>query len=121
MLKAQGLPILSTSFSEVKTKLQNLKTKAPSIEIAAKVLAQEIDEKKIYVSSENLQLFSATFSKNGTCPLQVPTCQENSDGYCVITGKPKNVVRKTRGLNMKKRKKKVEKAEANVSFTTFKR
>ena len=71
--------------------------------------------------SENLQIFSSTFAKNGRCPLVVPRCEENDDGYCVVNGKPSDVITKTRGLNIKKRKFKIEKAEASISFTSFKR
>ncbi len=72
--------------------------------------------------SENLQVFSSTVGKNGTCSLVVPRCSENDDGYCVVNGKPNKIVRKTRGLNMKKKKsnKKLELADNSISFTTFK-
>jgi len=70
--------------------------------------------------SETLQIFSSTFTKNGKCPLKVPKCIENNDGYCVINAKPSNVVKTTRGLNMSKRKQKIEKAESSVSWTSFK-
>ena len=70
--------------------------------------------------SENLQVFSSTFDQNGYCPLVVPSCEENEDGLCVIDGKPGSVIRKTRALNLKKKKFKIEKAEDSISFTTFK-
>ena len=69
--------------------------------------------------SENLQIFSSTFSKNGSCPLKVPHCIENDDGYCVAGGTPSNVIITTRGLNMKKKKFKIEKAESSISWTSF--
>jgi len=69
--------------------------------------------------SENLQIFPSTFKKDVTCPLVVPHCDENDEGYCVVGGEPSKVIMKTRGLNMKKRKFKIEKAEASVSFTSF--
>ncbi|MEA3513622.1 MAG: hypothetical protein U9R37_08480 [Campylobacterota bacterium] len=69
--------------------------------------------------SENLQIFASTFNKNGSCPLTPPHCEENEDGYCVVGGTPSLVVAKTRGLNIKKKKFKIEKSEASVSFTSF--
>jgi hypothetical protein len=69
--------------------------------------------------SESLQMFASTMSKD-RCTLKVPKCEENSDGYCVIGGKPSQVVKTTRGLNMSKRKQKIEKAESSVSWTSFK-
>ena len=71
--------------------------------------------------SENLQIFSSTFSKDGSCPLVVPHCTENNDGYCVVNGKPSKVISITRGLNVKKKRKKIEKAENSISFTSFKK
>lgn len=68
--------------------------------------------------SETLQIFSSTLDKN-TCSLTVPTCVENSDGYCIIAGKPDQVVGKTRALNFKKKKVEVEKAESSISWTSF--
>ncbi len=69
--------------------------------------------------SENLQIFSSTLKKDGSCPLVVPMSEENDDGYFVVGGKPSSVVAKTRGLNMKKKKFKIEKSEASISFTSF--
>jgi len=69
--------------------------------------------------SENLQIFSSTLKKNGSCPLVVPNCSENDDGYCVVSGKPSKVIMKTRGLNIKKRKFKIEQSEDSISFTSF--
>ena len=69
--------------------------------------------------SENLQLFASTFGANGKCPLVVPNCKENEDEYCVIDGEPSHVIYKTRGLNLKKKKMRVEKAESSISFTSF--
>ncbi len=71
--------------------------------------------------NENLQIFSSTFDKNGRCPLVVPNCQDNDDGYCVVNGKPKDVIVKTRGLNLKKKKYKIEQSESSISFTSFKK
>lgn len=69
--------------------------------------------------SENLQIFSSTFDKNGNCPLVVPKCTENEEGYCVVGNEPSKVITKTRGLNIKKKKFKVEQSEASISFTSF--
>lgn len=69
--------------------------------------------------SENLQIFASTYKNN--CELDVPKCLENSDGYCVVAGDPKGVIVKTRGLNIKKKKFKAEKAENNISWTSFKK
>jgi esterase/lipase superfamily enzyme len=70
--------------------------------------------------SENLQIFASTLGKNGSCSLQVPQCEENQDGYCVIKGKPSQVVKNTRGFSLKKKKKvKIEKAENSISYTSF--
>lgn len=69
--------------------------------------------------NENLQIFASTFTKNGECPLKVPHCVENDDGYCVLNGKPSDVVMKTRGLNLSKKKSKIENSEASISFTSF--
>lgn len=67
--------------------------------------------------TENLQIFASTFKDK--CTLSVPKCNENSEGYCVIGGTPSQVVTKTRGLNLKKKKFKVEKTEASLSWTSF--
>jgi hypothetical protein len=69
--------------------------------------------------NETLQIFSSTFDKNGKCPLIVPNCIENNEGYCVVNAKPSEVVNKTRALNLKKRRFKVQKAEASISWTSF--
>ncbi len=69
--------------------------------------------------SENLQIFSSTFDKDGKCPLVVPNCKENNDGYCVIDGTSHKVVTKTRALNISKKKVKIEKAESSISWTSF--
>ncbi|MEA2019817.1 MAG: hypothetical protein U9N59_15405, partial [Campylobacterota bacterium] len=69
--------------------------------------------------NENLQIFSSTLKKNGSCPLIVPNTSENDDGYFVVGNKPSKVIAKTRALNIKKKKVRVEKAEASVSFTSF--
>ena len=68
--------------------------------------------------TESLQMFASTIIK-GRCTLRVPKCSENSDGYCVIDGKPEDVVSGTRGLNFKKKKQRIENAEASVSWTSF--
>lgn len=70
--------------------------------------------------SENLQIFASTFDKKAKCPLIVPNCSENEDGYCAVDGKPSKVITKTRALNLKKKKKKIEKAEDSISWTSFK-
>jgi len=70
--------------------------------------------------SENLQIFASTFKKDGGCPLTPPHCKENEDGYCVVGGTPSFVVTKTRGLNIKKKKVKIEQSEASISWTSFK-
>lgn len=64
---------------------------------------------------ETLQIFASTLDKNGNCPLTPPKCKENNDGYCVIDGKPSEVVYKTRALNLRHRVKKIEKAEDSIS------
>lgn len=69
--------------------------------------------------SENLQLFSSTFDKNGECPLIVPSCVENDNGYCVVDKNPNEVIFNTRGLNLKNKKFKIEQSEASISFTSF--
>ena len=69
--------------------------------------------------SESLQIFSSTFKKDGSCPLVPPRCEENDEGYCVIKGKVSDVVVHTRGLNLKKRKYKVEKAESSIRWNSF--
>lgn len=69
--------------------------------------------------SESLQIFASTLTKNRTCPLVIPKASENQDGYFVIDGNPATVVQKTRALNIKKKKFKVEKNEANINFTSF--
>jgi len=69
--------------------------------------------------SENLQIFASTFAKNGKCPLFVPNTQEDDEGYFIVSGKPSQVVAKTRALNIKKKKFTIEKSEASVSFTSF--
>ena len=70
--------------------------------------------------SETLQIFASTFPKNGKCPLKPPVCKENDDGYCVIRGTPQDVVVSTRGLNISKKKVKIQKAEAYINWTSFK-
>ena len=69
--------------------------------------------------SESLQIFSSTFRKDGSCPLIPPRCEENDEGYCVIDGKVSDVVEQTRGLNLKKRKYKLEKAESSIRWNSF--
>ena len=68
---------------------------------------------------ETLQIFASTLNKKGNCPLTPPKCQENNDGYCVITGKPIKVVYKTRALNLRHSVKNIEKAEDSISWTSF--
>ena len=68
---------------------------------------------------ETLQIFASTLTKNGKCPISAPRCKENSQGYCVIKGKPNKVIKHTRGLLIKH--KKIEKAENSISWTSFKR
>ncbi|MDY0116606.1 MAG: hypothetical protein RBR59_03390 [Sulfurimonadaceae bacterium] len=62
---------------------------------------------------ESLQMFAST-----EIPSEMPKCKMH-DGYCVIGGKPEQVVQKTRGLKAKK--KSVLKAEATLNFTTMQR
>ena len=69
--------------------------------------------------SENLQIFASTLKKNGNCPLVVPHCTEDEKGYCVVDGKPNKVILRTRALNIKKKKFKIEQSEASISFTSF--
>jgi len=69
--------------------------------------------------SENLQIFASTLKKDGSCPLTPPNCIENGDGYCIIDGKPSDVMTKTRGLNLSKKKFKIEQSENSISFTSF--
>ena len=68
---------------------------------------------------ESLQVFSSTFSKNGSCPLIVPYCKEDDDGYCIVKGKPNKVIGNTRALNLKRRKHKVENAESSIEWHSF--
>jgi hypothetical protein len=70
--------------------------------------------------SENLQIFASTFIKKGKCPLITPKSKENDDGYSIIAGKPNEVINSTRALNIGKKKFKIEKAESNISFSSFK-
>jgi hypothetical protein len=69
--------------------------------------------------SENLQIFVSSLSKDGKCPLVLPKCKKNDNEYCVINGKPSKIIIKTRALNFNKIKNKIEKAEDNISFTSF--
>ena len=63
---------------------------------------------------------ASTFSKNGKCPLVVPKCKDDEETeLCIIGGKPSKVVSDTRALNVNAKKAKVEKAEANISWTSF--
>jgi hypothetical protein len=72
--------------------------------------------------SENLQLIASTFSKNGKCLLNVPKCEDDEKtGLCIIGGKPSKVVSNARALNVGAKKIKVEKAEASISWTSFKK
>ncbi|MEA3316174.1 MAG: hypothetical protein U9Q30_09980 [Campylobacterota bacterium] len=68
--------------------------------------------------SENLQIFASTM-KNNRCPLKVPNSYKDNDGYFVVGTKPSKVVQNTRALNISKRKNKIEKAEASISWTSF--
>jgi hypothetical protein len=68
------------------------------------------------VGRETLQIFASTL-KNGKCPIYPPKCEENDEGYCVIKGKTKNVIIKTRGLLLKHKKQ--EKTEASITWTSF--
>jgi hypothetical protein len=81
-------------------------------------IADEVPISKPF-GSENLQIFSSTLKKDGSCPLVIPNTKENVDGYSVVSGIPANVVMKTRGLNIKKKRFKVEQSESSVSFTSF--
>ncbi len=72
--------------------------------------------------SENLQIYSSTLKRDGSCPLITPNCEENFDGYCVIGGTPSKVVASTRGFSLKRpsnRKEVIEKAESSISYTSF--
>lgn len=81
-------------------------------------LAQGVPIEAPY-GNETLQIFASTLRKDGTCPLRIPHTQEDKDGYDVVTGSPENVLAKTRALNLKKKKHTVEKAEANIRWTSF--
>lgn len=70
--------------------------------------------------SENLQIFASTM-KNNRCPLKIPNSYENSDGYFVVGTKPSKVIERTRALNISKRESKIEKSEASISWTSFKK
>ena len=70
--------------------------------------------------SESLHIIASTLKKNGSCPLIYPKCSENLDGYCVIEGTPTKALVKTRSLNLKKRKVKIEKTENSISWSSFK-
>jgi hypothetical protein len=83
-------------------------------------IAEEIPITKPY-GSENLQLMASTFDKNGKCFLSVPKCEDDEEtGLCVIGGKPSKVVSSARALNLNAKKVKIEKTEANISWTSFK-
>ena len=67
--------------------------------------------------SESLQIFASTLKK-GKCPLTPPKCKWKGD-YCVIVGKPKNVVKYSRGLVIHHNK--TQKAESSITWTSFKK
>jgi len=69
--------------------------------------------------NETLQIFASTLNKDGSCPLIPPKCEDNEDDYCVINGTPSKVISKTRGLNLRHRKFKIEKAEGSISWSSF--
>jgi hypothetical protein len=69
--------------------------------------------------SESLQIFASSFNKKAKCPLVVPKCEFDNDGYCVVSGKPSKVVSSTRALNLKKKKFKIEKSEDSVRWNSF--
>jgi hypothetical protein len=69
--------------------------------------------------SESLQIFASSFNKKAKCPLVVPKCKFDNDGYCVVNGKPSKVVSSTRALNLKKKKFKIEKSEDSVRWNSF--
>ena len=69
---------------------------------------------------ENLEIFASTFSKNNKCPLVLPKCKINYDGYCVVKGTASKALSEARGLNMSKKKFKIETAENSISWTSFK-
>ena len=71
--------------------------------------------------SENIQIFASTLGSGNSCSLVPPKCIEKSNGYCVVSENPSNVVLKARGLNLKKATAELEKAETNLSFTSFKK
>jgi len=68
---------------------------------------------------ETLQIFSSTLNKNGTCSLAPPKCKYDQNDYCVINETPSKVVSNTRGLNIKHKKIKIERAENSVSWNSF--
>jgi len=70
--------------------------------------------------NESLHIMSATLKKDGSCILISPRCKENNDGYCVIEGIPLKILSQTRGLNLKKRKSKIEKVENSIRWSSFK-
>jgi hypothetical protein len=67
---------------------------------------------------ESLQVFGQTLLK-GKCNIAIPKCEWKGD-LCIITGKPSEVVQKTRALSFKKPKKAL-KAETMIDFTSFKK
>ena len=68
---------------------------------------------------ESIQLFGATLKPSGECPLVVPHCKENQQGYCIISTNPNEAIRTTRGLNFKRRSKTIQKTQATMSWTSF--
>jgi hypothetical protein len=67
---------------------------------------------------ESLHLFAQTLTQ-GKCKIAIPKCEWRGS-LCIITGKPEEVVQKTRALSLKKPFK-AQKAEVMVDFTSFKK
>ena len=69
---------------------------------------------------EVLQVFAQTLLR-GKCHIKIPKCvTNNSNDLCIITGKPSEVVQRTRALVLKKPKKAL-KAETMIDFTSFRK
>lgn len=94
--------------------------KVTGIDVNQNVVIYENAIMEAPFGSENLQIYASTLGTNGSCSLQPPVCVENEDGYCVINGKPNQVVKNTRGFSLKKKKNiKIENAENSISYTSF--
>jgi len=69
--------------------------------------------------NERLQIFATTM-KNNKCELKLPLYHEIGDFY-VVGNNAISGIKQTRALNFSKRKIKIEKTEATISWTSFKK